>query len=207
MSRPLSCREAIPRTDSSRSQSDSMQGFRVGHPNRRVRRSRRADPHPAGSGRVIRSGRGSGQSRSIDSQPLRRRIKCSDTRADLNGRLAAWLPGPPGLHRPHGDRQRDHPKRPRIMTALLWSSYRLLIIVRPFLKQPTSPLSFELLLRGRECRPRASRCRQHPLFPGESPSNPPASRVRGNQRRNVRTVRRLRVTPLHSRWLTVAHCP
>jgi len=93
MSRPLSRREARPVTDSSRSQSDSMSGFRGGHPNRRVRRSRRADRHPAGSGRVIRSGRGSRESRSIDSQPLRRRIKCSDTRDDLNGPLAGWLPG------------------------------------------------------------------------------------------------------------------
>jgi len=80
MSRSLSRSESRPGTQSSRSQSDSMRGSRGGRPNLRVKRSRRGEPHLQDKGRMIRSGRGSVASRSIDSQPLRRRIKCSGTR-------------------------------------------------------------------------------------------------------------------------------
>ena len=82
MSRPLNCKEPRPGTDSILSQRDSVRGSSAGHPNLRVRRSLRADPHPACSGSVSRSGGRSGESRSTDSQPLRRRILCSDTSDD-----------------------------------------------------------------------------------------------------------------------------
>jgi hypothetical protein len=107
MSRSLSRSESRPGTQSSRSQSDSMRGSRGGRPNLRVKRSRRAEPHPRDKGRVIRSGRGSAASRSIDSQPLRRRIKCSGTRDHPRQGLAqAGHDHASEPHPLHGDRGR-----------------------------------------------------------------------------------------------------
>jgi hypothetical protein len=123
-SRPLSRMDARPETDSNRSQSDSLPVFSAGHPKRRVKRSLRAEPQPAGRGRVIRCGLGFGESRSIDSQPLRRRIRCSDMHAVLNGPLAGC---PESFRLSYPPRDDDEPGRPgsqRIKKALLWPSFR-----------------------------------------------------------------------------------
>ena len=87
----------------------------------------------------------------------------------------------------------------RIMPALLWSRHPPLIIVRIFPNSPTCRLSFMDLVSRRSRRPRAGlACRRRLPFPGDSLSNLPASRVRGNSRRNVRTEWQDRGESIHA---------
>lgn len=150
---PLSQTPRRPGTQSSASNKDSCTGSWMIRPNLRTRRTRRAEQPGHATGSVRRMGRSleasaaasasEAAAASVSSQAPRRRIKWSGTRffPCRSFRLRRRWPWRRNLVR-RSLVMEPVTQDPRIITPLLWSSRRRLIIVRDFPKQPASPPSF-----------------------------------------------------------------